>query len=476
MTPSRRRPGLLLLLVLTTGACGEDSPSEAGPPEPPADLIFLGGPVLTIEDGVAEALAVAGARILAVGTEEEVLRHEGQETRRVELEGSALLPGFIDGHTHMLRQAGRQGLSRAEAAEIAIRHGYTTLAELAQHQGGLDDLLALEASGRMRLRMVAYGDYNLARPPPEGQSGFVGTWFPGNPPLTDPDRLLRITGVKVFVDGAFSNDRGCYALTAPYPEAFRNDPGFPDCPDRGSLLMASDELADVIVEAENAGFTVAMHAIGDRALDHALDALEEARTRTGGGDPRHQIHHGFLMRPDQMSRIREMEVPFSVFANFHTCDSEFYPYWFGEERYTWYASRFELAEDGGRAFMETDFDFSTHPDEDRFFNRPIDPLVNLWALRTHREIQRGPVCEPEPWLSRHPVSVETGLRMYTLGGAWAHGIDHLVGSLRPGKLADLVVLSDDPTAVAPDDLLDLRVRMTVIGGRVEHCGEDCPIP
>lgn len=462
------------LLVLGLAGC-DDGPSEPGPAGPLAELIFLGGPVLTIEDGVAEALAVTGNEIVAVGTEEEVLRHEGEETRRVELGGSTLLPGFIDGHTHMLRQAGRQGLTKPEAVEIAIRHGYTTLAELAQHRGGIDDLLALEASGEMRLRVVAYGDYNLSRPGEDGGSLFVGTWFPGNPPLADPDRKLRITGVKVFVDGAFSNDRGCYALTDPYPEAFRNDPGFPDCPDRGSLIMASDELADVIVDAENAGFRVAMHAIGDRALDHALDALEEAGNRTGAADPGHQIQHGFLMRPDQMERIRAMEVPFSVFPNFHTCDQEYYPYYFGEDRYDWYAHRFELAEAGGRAFIETDFNFSTHPDEERFFNRPIDPLVNLWALRTHKEIRRGSVCEPDPWLASHPVSVETGLRMYTLAGARAHGIDHLVGSLRPGKRADLVVLSGDPTAVEPDALPDLRVRMTMIDGRVEYCADDCPI-
>ena len=467
-------PSALLIVLLVATATCKDSPSDPLEEVPAdTDLVFLGGPILTIEDGVAEAIAVRGNQILAVGSAVRVLPAT-RAARVIDLDGAALLPGFIDGHIHMIRNAGRQELSRAQAVEMALRHGITMLAEVAGRTPDVDNLLALEAAGELRLRVVAYPDYNQARPVPDGENPVVGTWYPANPPLVDPDRLLRIPGIKVFVDGAFSNDRGCYALTDPYPQEFQNDPTF-NCPDpRGSLLVSAEDLADIIVQAESAGFQVAMHAIGDRALDTALDALQQARVRTGASSPRHQIHHGFLLRPDQMDRFLTLDVPFSVNGYFHTCDQATYPYYYGD-RYVWYANRFALAEAGGRAFVETDFNFLTNPDEERFYNRPLDPLVNLWALVTHREIQRGPVCEPEAWLAQHPVSIERAPRMYTLGGAWAHGMDDLIGSLRPGKRADLIVLSGDPTAIPPDSLLGLQVLMTMVDGRVEYCAEDCPV-
>ena len=248
---------LLVMVVITVATCG-DSPSiplDEGPGDPledvPADtdLVFLGGPILTIENGVAEALAVRGNRILAVGDAEEIVA-AASAPRVVNLAGAALLPGFIDGHIHMIRNAGRQGLTGSQAVEMALRYGLTTLAEVAGHMPAIENVLALEAAGELGVRVVAYGDFNGSWPGEDGKSIFVGTWYPDNPPLVDPARRLWIPGIKIFVDGAFSNDRGCYAMSEPYEEAFLHDPDFP-CPDpRGSLFLDAEELADIIVEAK----------------------------------------------------------------------------------------------------------------------------------------------------------------------------------------------------------------------------------
>ncbi|MBW3554866.1 MAG: amidohydrolase family protein [Gemmatimonadetes bacterium] len=454
------------MLAVLVGCADEPSSPATG------DIVFHGGPVLTIEDGVAEALAVRGDRILAVGTLDQVLR-EARDPRRVDLGGAALLPGFIDGHTHLVRQPGRQGRSERDAIDTALRLGITTVAETAGWQEYVDRLLALEAGGELRVRVVFYPDYNLSGPGEEEPFAYIGTWYPANPPLVDDGRRLRISGIKIFVDGAFSENRGCYALTDPYPQEAQDDPDFP-CPDpRGALLIEAAPLADVLVAAEEAGYAVAMHAIGDRALDHALDALEQARARTGGPPRPHQLHHNFFMRPDQMQRYLDLDVPFSVWAYAHTCNAEVHRYWFGAERAQWWANRFALARTGGRGFVESDFSWRSLP-EDRFYHRPVDPLVLLWALVTHRENRHGEICEPEPWLADQSVDIELALRMYTLNAAYAHGIDHLVGSLRPGKRADLVVLSADPTIVAPDAIPDIQVLLTMVDGRVEYCAASCP--
>ena len=475
----KRRSTAAVLALLTCGgllyACTDELPTDDATADPPADFIFRGGPVLTIEDGTAEALAVAGTEIVAVGTEASVMEHARADTRVVELNGQALVPGFVDGHSHMIKSAERQGLTRAEAADQALRYGLTTIAELANGQHVLDAFFALEDAGDLRLRLVAYAAYNASHPDENGRSIYRGTWYPDNGPIRGDDRLVHVPGIKVFVDGAFSNDRGCYAMTDPYPEAYRADPNYSCYGDRGALFLGAGELADIIEGAENAGFQVAMHVIGDRGLDTALAALEEVRERTGNASPRHQLHHNDFMRTDQFDRYRELDVPYSVRGYHHTCSEDIFPYFFGD-RYVWYANRFALAVDGGRAFIETDFGYRQNPDDDRFFNRPIDPLVILWAMATHRENRQGTICDPEPWLAAHPVPIETGLRMFTLNGAYAHGMDHRIGSLRVGKLADLVILSGDPTAGSADDLLGLHVVMTMVGGEVEYCAGDCPVP
>lgn len=469
MSGSLVRSGVLpgvVLLGLATSTC-----EEPLPPELVADVIFLGGPVITIEDGTAGALAVKGERILAVGDEAAVRRYEGAGTAVVDLAGRALVPGFIDGHSHLIAAATPRGKTPGEAIATALRYGYTMSVELTGHQHNLDLVRTLDAAGELRLRVSIYPVYNESFPDSAGRSIYLGTWYPDNAPIRDTGRRLRIPGIKVFVDGAFSRNRGCYALSEPYPPEYQGDPCFGT---NGALFLGGAELADIIVDAQEAGFDVAMHAIGDMSLDTALFALEEARARTGER-ARHQLHHNHFMRPDHMSRYIALDVPYGTMPWFHNCDVQEYYNAFGEDRVAWYGNRYALAEAGGRAFVETDFGWHSDPDADRFFNRPLDPLVNLWTLMTHKERRGDTVCDPEPWRAAHPIGLDRALRMHTLDAAYAHGMDAVVGSLRPDKYADLVILSDDPTAVPVDDIPFLHVVMTMVGGKVEYCVADCPL-
>ena len=79
------------------------------------------------------------------------------------------------------------------------------------------------------------------------------------------------------------------------------------------------------------------------------------------------------------------------------------------------------------------------------------------------------ICEPPDWLAAEAVTVEEALRMMTIGAAYALSMEEKIGSLKPGKFADLVILSDNPLTVEPDSLIYLEVLMTMVGGRVEHC-------
>ena len=97
---------------------------------------------------------------------------------------------------------------------------------------------------------------------------------------------------------------------------------------------------------------------------------------------------------------------------------------------------------------------------------------------TRKQIRRsdGSVYEPPEWLAAKVVSVEEALRMMTVNGAYALFMEEKVGSLKPGKFADLIILSSNPLTIDPDAIVDIEVLMTMVGGRIEHCGQEdvCP--
>ena len=98
------------------------------------------------------------------------------------------------------------------------------------------------------------------------------------------------------------------------------------------------------------------------------------------------------------------------------------------------------------------------------------PIGDLYDLVTRRAVRAdGTVCEPPEWLAAEAVGVEEALRLMTINGAYALSMDEKVGSLRPGKFADLIILSENPLTIDPKEIIDIEVLMTIVGGSVEHC-------
>ncbi len=99
------------------------------------------------------------------------------------------------------------------------------------------------------------------------------------------------------------------------------------------------------------------------------------------------------------------------------------------------------------------------------------PIRDLYDFVTHKAISGsdGSVCTPPDWFATQVISVEEALRLMTINAAYALFMEDEVGSLKVGKFADLIILSDSPLLVAPDDLINVEVLMTMVGGQVEHC-------
>jgi predicted amidohydrolase YtcJ len=208
------------------------------------------------------------------------------------------------------------------------------------------------------------------------------------------------------------------------------------------------QLADTIIAAHRSGWQVATHAVGDRAIDLVLDSYAEALDRYPREDPRHRIEHFSVSRPDQVARAAQLGVVAVPQGRFATEIGDGMLAALGPDRASWLYRHRSLLEAGMTLPGSSD--------------RPVvagAPLLGIHDMVNRRTGSGAPYNQGEA------ITAEQALRAYTYGSAYASHQEHVKGSLTPGKLADLVVLSEDPTAVSPDRIAAVEVLATFTGGR-----------
>ena len=448
---------------LATSTSGpEPTPGPSPTPGPRADVIFFNGQVITIDPDLpaAEAVAILGEEILLVGSDQEVLALAGPNTQTIDLAGRALLPGFVDPHNHAFNEVylerlpAWRGLTYVEGQRRLLAAGTTTLGNTFVWRNVLDDFIRFADSGALRVRSSYYMGFNT-----NCGGLFPQGWYLDYPLINDPAPMFRLAGIKFFTDGG-----SCGAAAVSYPA---EAPG-------GDLFISVEELAAGIREAQAAGYQATIHAVGDRGLDVALGALELVLDG-GPNSSRHRIDHNRIIRPDQLTRYGELDVVAVVFSDPRTCNilngawSGILEVPAGDSR-PLYSPWRELID------VNPGLHIAWHSDAPRLF--PLEPLTHLWSLVPRQSLNAdGSACEPpDDWVADGAVSVSEALRMMTIEGAYALGVDGVVGSLEAGKFADLVLLAESPLEVEPDTLLDIPVLMTMVGGRVEHCADQSVCP
>jgi hypothetical protein len=420
------------------------------PSDSTASIVFYNGDVITIDEDLptAAALGLRGNAILAVGDAETVFSLASSETTFIDLDGRTLMPSFVDAHTHILNEPSF-GDTLAERQAVALSYGVTTLGNLWTDEGFLKEMQAFDASGELRIRTSLYLIYNQAC------GEVVGEWYLEYPPTRTPGETLWINGVKLYTDGGSCNSPSISVKFA--PDTLDVEP-----------YVTVDELAGVITAAQSIGHQMAIHAIGDRAIDVALDGIERALI----GEPntyRHRIEHSSVLRPDQLPRYGEIGVVATVFADYPTCTP------FGEPPFPEYqAWEWPYAD---LIAANPDLHVAWHGDVPYF---SVNPLVQLYGFVTRYDVNEtdGSTCEPSPWLADDTLPVERALRMMTLESAYALFREQEVGSLEVGKYADLIVLSENPLTVEASRIKDISVLMTMVNGEIVHCAAEaaelCP--
>src|SRR3990172_2372000 len=223
------------------------------------------------------------------------------------------MPVFIDGHTHILAFPDRMGRTMDQAQDVALRYGFTTLNEMWANDDFIATLTQAESQGTLRLRVNVFASYNDGVLNEDRQKVFLMAWYPENDPILDPHRRLRIPGIKIFVDGDnFIPARGCWAFNEPLPPDAGAITSGVCGTNKGDLYWGQDELNAIVSQAQEAGFRVAFHAMGEAAIETSLNAIEFALDGQPNEQYRHQIEHNSMIRPDLIARYAELNVPASV--------------------------------------------------------------------------------------------------------------------------------------------------------------------
>jgi hypothetical protein len=318
-------------------------------------------------------------------------------------------------------EADRNGL--AYISKQFVRYGVTTV----HHEGGnLQALQQVRARGEL-LHRVSY----------EATGKVLQAMIDGGIMTGFGDEWIRFGATSEHtVDGSFSERT--MALSTPYPGVTP--------PYKGNVTETQDELNAWIERVHRAGIQVNCHANGDVAIDMVLTAVERAQRLFPRADARPKITHCTLINDDLLRRIKALGAVPAAFTSYA---------YYNSDKFVFYGEELMKRCMAYRSFLDAGIPVAAGSD---FPPGPFDPRMAIQGMVTRTG------WDGKTWGANQRISVEEALRVLTLNGAYNSHEEAIKGSIAPGKLADFVVLSDDPFTVAQDKIKDLQIVRTVVAG------------
>lgn len=309
-----------------------------------------------------------------------------------------------------------------EGNKIANENGITTVVDNAA-AGTLKYVREIETEYGLSTRMII----NI---PVEQMSNMINLGLTAG--MGSP--MLRIGGVKIFTDGSIG------AMTAAVSKGYKRHPK-----NKGMLLLSKDKYGKIIRQAVKHNIQTVTHAIGDEAIEMVISTFENIKDKSMIREQRHRIEHAELINEYQIRRAVGLGLILSMQPNFvgrWQLEGGMYDDRLDDETVRG-MNMFRVALDNGaRLCFGSD-------------GMPYGPLFGIWSATTHPN-------------DRVRLTVEEAIRCYTMESAYSVFQENTLGSLTVGKRADFVVLSDNIMEIDPNDIKDVEVEMTVVGGIVEY--------
>jgi predicted amidohydrolase YtcJ len=527
-----------------------------------ADLVLLGGKIITVDEkeSTAEAVAIKYGKIIAVGKNDDLKAHISPKTKVIELKGRAVIPGLMDSHSHMADEgAGRMlfiDLSQ-EAGVRSIKDIQKRLAKRASKtpkgawifgyqeddsklaeerhptrweldDGSKDHPISVSTVGGhfSILNSKAYEMAGVAKEAPdpvggkfdrdakgeitggahekaidliiprEAQEPTAEQSYEGAKSiLTDcasvgltcaydlvdrhqikalidlntrgelpirmrmdatidlfpelsatgihqifGDDMLKFCGLKFFFDGAIS------ARTAAVTEPYCDKPGF-----YGVMSTTREIAEDVLEKAYAAGYRVSCHANGDRAIAMYLDIMEKLQAKYPRKDPRNRDIHCTVITKELVAKIKRLGILPTIFGP--------YPYYHGDKLLISFGEERLERMFAARTFLDEGIKLAAHSDHPC---APFPPLMAIHAL-VNRTTKAG-----KPIGRTQRISTMEAIRLYTINSAYQSFDEDRLGSIEVGKLADFVILSRDILTIPTEEIKDITVDATIVGGKIVY--------
>lgn len=530
----RRVAALLVVVAVATVAAGCFGPPKkmvgyAPDLESATSIVLYNGTVWTADDlqPWATAVAIQGDRILAVGSDREVFgANLGARPLWVDLGGRFVTPGFHDTHNHVIEVAqawdpstgtnpfetwepstGDDAVGDEQGRAARASCHYETYAEAQLRQAANQDprqsgdaegtLCTSETSGldegqlppinvaalREALQVGLYtaASYGITSHIEQGiplslrpllelyeSEGVLpgrlnlyvfpedlGAALSAGLVAGDGTPKVRLLGMKVYTDG----------WLGPRTAALREN--YADRPSNGLAFYTQAELDELVADAHAGGLKVTAHAIGDRAIDMVLSAYERAEELPCNDhavcrDPRFSLEHASLVPPDLVERMVALDVAPSIQMSFATSDHGFVGEALGPERAAYVYPWRTLHDAGLTLGGSSDF--------------PSEVLAPLWGVQrvvTRMELTGEPAGG---FMPAQTLDLETALRMITIDAAYLEFREHELGSLTPGKYADVVVLERNLFEIPANEIAKAGVAATIVGGRPSFVSGDIELP
>jgi predicted amidohydrolase YtcJ len=320
-----------------------------------------------------------------------------------------------DGIAHISKQFARYGLT-----SVHHQGGNLQAIQEVRNRGELLHRVSYETGGRALEAMISAGI----------QTGFGDEWIKFG------------STSEHTVDGSFSERT--MALSTPYPGV--------SPPYKGNITETQDTLNEWVERVHRAGIQVNCHANGDVAIDMYLTAAERALKLLPRPNARPKITHCTLLNPDLVRRIKAIGAVPALFTTYAYYNPDKFVY-YGEEMMQRCMAFRSLLDAGVYAAAGSDFSPG-----------PFSPLMGIQGMVTRRG------WDGKVWGANQRISVSEAIAVNTYNGAWASGGEAIKGSITEGKLADYVVLADDPHTVEAERIKDIQIMRTVVGGRISHQG------